>query len=113
MKKGNPSVTCVLFLFLLTFCPFFFSQPQPTGTNGAAVPTSAYTTVYTITSCPAFDSRCQTGRVTTQTFLPAEATGGSSTGGDGDDKDDAAARPAALTLLFVSLGAFAMFFNLL
>ncbi|OAQ94321.1 candidapepsin-4 precursor [Purpureocillium lilacinum] len=56
----------------------------PTRTRSGSLPTSAYTTVYTITSCPGFDRSCSTGAVTTQTVEAAPtATGDGSGSGTG------------------------------
>ncbi|KAH6607266.1 hypothetical protein Trco_003579, partial [Trichoderma cornu-damae] len=93
-------------------------------------PTAAFTTVFTVTSCPAFDAGCQTGVVTTETVQPARATaspsstsasgasgggsgsGSGSGGGSGGGDEDAGARPRALTWMFVALGALAMVINI-
>lgn len=80
--------------------------PQPTRTKGS-VATKAYTTVYTITSCPRIDLTCATGVVTTQT-IQAAATG---IGGGGDDS--AAVRTTAISSLLVVLGALGMAYNIL
>ncbi|KAL7947822.1 aspartic peptidase domain-containing protein [Trichoderma barbatum] len=92
------------------------STPRPTSN----FPTTAYTTTFTVTSCPVFDAGCRTGMITTQTIQPAEATAEpSSTGspsgdgnGDGDGDEDAGARPEALTWVFGVLGALAMIVNI-
>ncbi|RFU81125.1 secreted aspartic ase [Trichoderma arundinaceum] len=102
-------------------------SPTITGTNNNG-PTAAFTTVFTVTSCPPFDVGCRTGVVTTETIQPAEATseptstgtaggsggnGGGSGNGNGDGGDeDAGARPQALTWVFVALGALAMVINI-
>ncbi|OAQ86362.1 candidapepsin-4 precursor [Purpureocillium lilacinum] len=84
----------------------------PTRTRSGSLPTSAYTTVYTITSCPGFDRSCSTGAVTTQTVEAAPtATGdGSGSGGNGDS---AGVRTEALSGVLVVFGALAMFCNVL
>ncbi|KAL7938353.1 aspartic peptidase domain-containing protein [Trichoderma chlorosporum] len=96
--------------------------PTATGSSSSPtnnIPTTAMTTVFTVTSCPVFDSGCRTGQVTTQTIQPADATSqpsatstpsGSGNGNGGDD--DAAVRPPALTWVLVALGATAMIFNI-
>lgn len=86
------------------------------GIDRTALPTSAYTTTYTITSCPLFDLGCQTGVVTTQTVGPAAATvtvtGSPNSDGDGDD-DNAASQSVPMGLMFAVAGAFALGANLL
>jgi hypothetical protein len=80
---------------------------QPTGTKGS-VHTTAYTTVYTITSCPPIDQACQTGVVTTQTIQATAAGTGS-----GGDSDNAGAHNHAMSALLVVFGALAMSYNVL
>ncbi|KAK2929552.1 Aspartic peptidase A1 family [Fusarium oxysporum f. sp. vasinfectum] len=84
-----------------------------TGTGGS-FPTSAYTTTYTITSCPDFERDCATGVVTTQTFSgrpTVTVTAGAGSGG-GDD-DNAAWQPTPLSWVFAVIGGFALGVNLL
>ncbi|KND92583.1 putative 4-coumarate--CoA ligase 1 [Tolypocladium ophioglossoides CBS 100239] len=93
----------------------FTGSPQPTRTRQASYPTRAYTTVYTITSCPSFDSACQTGVVTTQTVQPAPSTTSAAApapaASTGKGKDSAGVRPAALTGALVVFGALAALRN--
>ncbi|KAM5361270.1 hypothetical protein ACJZ2D_013219 [Fusarium nematophilum] len=82
------------------------------------LPTEAYTTTYTITSCPAFERDCSTGVVTTQTVGPARptvtVTAGANANDDDDDEDNSAAwQPVPLGCVFAVLGAFALGANLL
>ncbi|CAM1502210.1 Fc.00g041940.m01.CDS01 [Cosmosporella sp. VM-42] len=89
-----------------------------TDTNDAAtLQTSAYTTTFTVTSCPLFELDCKTGVVTTQTVGPAGSTvtvtaGASGSTGSSSDDDNAAVQPLALSWVFVVLGAFAVGYNL-
>ncbi|POR39692.1 Putative 4-coumarate--CoA ligase 1 [Tolypocladium paradoxum] len=95
----------------------FTGSPQPTRTRTGSFPTQAYTTVYTITACPGFDSSCQTGVVTTQTVQPgpsatsASASAGST--GGGKSGSSAGVRPAALTGALVVAGALTVLYNVL
>ncbi|TWU74612.1 hypothetical protein ED733_001462 [Metarhizium rileyi] len=84
-----------------------FTSPggdQPTG-NKHSRPTKAYTTVYTITSCPTIDPTCVTGVVTTQTI------GAAATGGHGED--GAGMQVKAMGPLLIGLGIMAMAHNVL
>ncbi|KAF7554137.1 hypothetical protein G7Z17_g3109 [Cylindrodendrum hubeiense] len=55
----------------------------------AGLPTKAYTTTFTITSCPEFEQgACTTGVVTTQTFGPARVTVTVTAGADSSNTDD-------------------------
>ncbi|KAK5998859.1 Candidapepsin-1 [Cladobotryum mycophilum] len=92
-----------------------FTAP-PTATATRSFPTAAYTTAYTVTSCPSFDLSCQTGLVTTQTVHPAQQTGGSGGGngggsgggsGSGGGNKNAGARPEALGWVFTIFGVLA------
>ncbi|KJZ75726.1 hypothetical protein HIM_04883 [Hirsutella minnesotensis 3608] len=56
---------------------------QSTHTTLRSSPTSAYTTVYTVTSCPSIDPSCRQGAVVTQTFGPSASATGSGGGGQG------------------------------
>ncbi|KAJ6444054.1 secreted aspartic proteinase [Purpureocillium lavendulum] len=85
----------------------------PTRTGSGNLPTSAYTTVYTVTSCPAFDLSCSTGAVTTKTVEAAATATGGGSGGDGGDGDSAGVRPEAMTSILVVLGALTMLCNIL
>ncbi|KAF4449531.1 hypothetical protein F53441_7190 [Fusarium austroafricanum] len=82
-----------------------------TGTGGS-FPTSAYTTTYTITSCPDFERNCATGVVTTQTFS-GRPTVTVTAGAKGDDDDNAAWQPMPLGWVFAVVGGFALGLNLL
>ncbi|KAG5977414.1 hypothetical protein E4U55_006828 [Claviceps digitariae] len=75
-----------------------------TPTKGGSVPTKAYTTVHTITSCPQFDPSCQLGAVTTQVVPAATGTGGT---------DNAGVRVAALSGLLMMAGALSTVYNVL
>lgn len=83
--------------------------------TGNSFPTGAYTTTYTVTSCPDFVARdCVTGVVTTQTFSERPTvTVTSGAGGDGDgDDDNAAWQPTPLGWVFAVVGGFALGLNL-
>lgn len=87
-------------------------QASITGT--AILPTKAYTTTYTITTCPLFDLDCKTGVVTTKTIEPAQATvtvTGTAGGDGGGDDDSAGIRPSAFTWVLVLFGVLTMVFN--
>lgn len=83
------------------------------------IPTSAFTTTFTVTSCPVFDINCRTGVVTTRTVRPAEATAEptstsspSSGDGDGGGDEDAGVRLLPFTWVLVVLGTLAMVVNI-
>ncbi|KAH6973730.1 aspartic peptidase domain-containing protein [Ilyonectria sp. MPI-CAGE-AT-0026] len=80
----------------------------------AGLPTRAYTTTFTITSCPAFEQGCTTGVVTTQTFGPARATVTVTAGANSSNSDDdsGAWRTMPTSWIFVVIGAFVVGFNL-
>lgn len=80
----------------------------------AGLPTRAYTTTFTITSCPAFEQGCTTGVVTTQTFGPARATVTVTAGANSSNSDDdsGAWRTMPTSWIFVVIGAFVLGFNL-
>jgi hypothetical protein len=84
--------------------------------TGESFPTVAYTTTYTITSCPDFERECVTGVVTTQTFSErptVTVTAGAGGDGDGDgDDDNAAWQPTPLGWVFAVVGSFALGLNL-
>ncbi|KAH6874872.1 aspartic peptidase domain-containing protein [Thelonectria olida] len=85
-------------------------------TRTATLPNGAYTTTYTITSCPEFEMNCKTGVVTTQTFgaratVTVTAGSDSSNGDDDDDSGASLARP--MSWLFVVIGAFGVGLHLL
>jgi len=109
---GGSAVVCDPHLHLRSVLKCTNAWIQPTRTRSGSLPTSAYTTVYTITSCPGFDRSCSTGAVTTQTVEAAPtATGdGSGSGGNGDS---AGVRTEALSGVLVVFGALAMFCNVL
>ncbi|QUC19836.1 uncharacterized protein UV8b_04077 [Ustilaginoidea virens] len=75
-----------------------------TPTKGS-VATKAYTTVYTITSCPSFDSNCRVGVVTTQSVAAATVTG--------KTDDNAGTRATATNCLVAIFGVFAIISNAL
>ncbi|KAF4460153.1 aspartic-type signal peptidase [Fusarium albosuccineum] len=79
----------------------------------SSLPTEAYTTTYTITSCPEFDRDCRTGVVTTQTVGPARPTVTVTAGANADDDDNAAWQSVPLGWVFTLIGAFALGANLL
>ncbi|KAL6871336.1 aspartic peptidase domain-containing protein [Trichoderma novae-zelandiae] len=108
-------------------------EASPTGSGGPSItasnpgatnifPTSAFTTTFTVTSCPVFDINCRTGVVTTRTIQPAEATaeatstgspsGSGSGDGDGGGDEDAGTRLLPFTWVLVVLGAVAMVVNI-
>lgn len=91
----------------MMFSPQQANNSQATRTKGSA-PTKAYTTVYTITSCPAIDPSCQTGVVTTRT-IQAAATGG----GSGGDGDSAGVRANSVSGVLAVLGALVTVYNVL
>lgn len=89
-----------------------------TRTNGNALPTQAFTTTYTVTSCPPIDQDCETGVVVTETFNAAGRPTVTVTmppgGGDsGSDEDDAGVRPDAMTALLLVAGLVTMGWNML
>ncbi|PKS09200.1 hypothetical protein jhhlp_003814 [Lomentospora prolificans] len=59
--------------------------PTAAGDGNSALPTTPYTTTFTITECPSFDLECTPGMLTTQTFLPLATDSPNS-----DDQEDAA-----------------------
>ncbi|CAI4210834.1 unnamed protein product [Parascedosporium putredinis] len=63
------------------------------GDGATPLPTGAFTTTFTITSCPTIDTECTPGMLTTQTFLPLETSSS-----DPDDEDAAGGRYGALNL---------------
>ncbi|CAF3663847.1 unnamed protein product [Fusarium graminearum] len=79
--------------------------------TGNSFPTGAYTTTYTITSCPDFERECVTGVVTTQTFSDRPTVTVTAGAGDGDD-DNAAWQPTPLGWMFSVVGGFALGLNL-
>ncbi|KAH7236227.1 aspartic peptidase domain-containing protein [Fusarium tricinctum] len=83
--------------------------------TGDSFPNSAYTTTYTITSCPDFERDCATGLVTTQTFSarPTVTVTAGAGGDDGDDDDNAAWQPTPLSWVFAVMGGFAIGLNML
>lgn len=86
---------------------------SPTRTGLA---TSAYTTTYTVTSCPEFERDCRTGVVTTQTVGPQRTvtvTAGANSDNNNGDDDSAAWQPVPLGWVFAVLGGFALGANLL
>ncbi|KAF7561176.1 hypothetical protein G7046_g2993 [Stylonectria norvegica] len=92
------------------------SAKTTTQSSAAALPTKAYTTTYTVTSCLLFDLSCKTGVVTTQTVGPAKGTvtvtagaagATSSSASSGDDDDSAGVRQASMSWALVAIGAFA------
>lgn len=94
----------------------FTGGPVPTATSSdsdESFPTSAYTTTYTITSCPGFDRDCQTGVVTTQTISASEATSTSDDGGSDDDDEDAAARAPVVGWMIGLFGGGAVMYNMI
>ncbi|KEY68143.1 hypothetical protein S7711_08332 [Stachybotrys chartarum IBT 7711] len=95
---------------------------EPTVSRTQTFATEAYTTTYTITSCPSFERGCETGLVTTQTIEAvtteptAEPTETSSGGGDGDeggDGDSAGAHMEVGRLLAAGFGGLAAIYNVL
>lgn len=94
----------------------FTGTGQVTRTRANALPTQAFTTTFTVTSCPVIDLECETGVVVTETIAAVRPTvtvtspgGGNSNDGD----DDAGVRPDALTSLLVVAGLVTMGWNLL
>ncbi|KAM4064979.1 eukaryotic aspartyl protease [Hirsutella rhossiliensis] len=76
---------------------------EPTRTRHSNYPTEAYTTVYTVTSCPTIDPSCKTGAVVTQTIKPGPSGIGS---GGGDD--NAGTRAGAARWLPVVMAALSL-----
>ncbi|KAK0390791.1 hypothetical protein NLU13_0294 [Sarocladium strictum] len=96
----------------------FTGTASVTRTNGNALPTQAFTTTYTVTSCPPIDQDCETGVVVTETFNAAGRPTVTVTmppgGGDsGSDEDDAGVRPDAMTALLLVAGLVTMGWNML
>lgn len=86
--------------------------------------TEAYTTTYTITSCPSFERGCETGVVTTQTIEavtteptaePTETSSGGDdgVGDEGGDGDSAGAHMEVGRLLAAGFGGLAAIYNVL
>lgn len=79
-------------------------------TKTNSLPTNAYTTVYTITSCPPIAENCKTGVVTTQTVGPARAT--VTVTGSADPSDSGAMPKVPVGSILAVIGAFAIGLNL-
>jgi hypothetical protein len=97
-------------------CKEILTNLQAAATRtGDSFPNSAYTTTYTITSCPDFERDCATGVVTTQTFSarPTVTVTAGAGGDDGDDDDNAAWQPTPLSWVFAVVGGFAIGLNML
>ncbi|KAG5982615.1 hypothetical protein E4U43_006415 [Claviceps pusilla] len=75
-----------------------------TPTKANSLPTKAYTTVHTITSCPPFDPSCRLGAVTTQVIPAATGSG---------DSDSAGVRVSWLSGLLMMVGALTTVYNVL
>lgn len=80
-----------------------------------SLPTTAYTTTYTITSCPVIDQQCRTGVVTTQTLSgsQAQATDDDSDGsGNSGDDEDAGGRAEVMSGMVIVFGVLAGAYNI-
>jgi len=94
----------------------FTGTGSVTRTSGNALPTEAFTTTYTVTSCPPIDQDCETGVVVTETInaVRPTVTVTMPPGGNSDDDDeDAGVRPDAMTALLVVAGLVTMGWNIL
>ncbi|KAH7176376.1 aspartic peptidase domain-containing protein [Dactylonectria macrodidyma] len=82
--------------------------------NTVGLPTQAFTTTYTITSCPFQDSGCTVGAVTTQTYGGAGRPTVTVTAGadSNSDEDSGAWCNMPISWVFVAMGAFAVGCNM-